>query len=114
MVVVPVKWLPYLLIFTGVYGLVSGDQEFSTGTSLFFIVIGAIWLYLKHGARPAASPAKSTVGIAAPVAPSSGEVGTDSPKTPAPSSDSTRYCPCCGAACADPNSVYCSSCGTKL
>lgn len=49
MMVIPVKWLPYLMVIAGIFGLVSGDE--SVGFSIAVTAIGGVWLYFKHSGK---------------------------------------------------------------
>ena len=49
MVVIPIKCLPYLLLIGGGYALVSPEENSLLG--VVFVIIGAVWLYLKHNAK---------------------------------------------------------------
>lgn len=110
MCVIPVKWLPYLFIISGVYGLVSGDMDISTGTAIILIVLGSVWLYLKHSSRPAVSSAKSAEAVTALIESNSVEELVDSSEI----ANRNRYCSCCGAVSVAPESIFCSSCGNML
>ncbi len=49
MVVVPIKWIPYLLVISGIYSLFSGDV--SVVGSLVMLALGSLWLFLKYSYR---------------------------------------------------------------
>lgn len=51
MMVIPVKWIPYILTLGGIIGLLSGNE--SVGFSLFMIAAGGIWLYFRHAGNTA-------------------------------------------------------------
>lgn len=46
MVVLPVKWIPYLLVFTGIVCLITGEVDPVAGVVM--TAIGGMWLYFKH------------------------------------------------------------------
>ena len=46
MMVIPMKWMPFLLTFTGIVTLVSGEVDVSAG--LVMTAIGGIWLFFKY------------------------------------------------------------------
>ncbi|MBR3929814.1 MAG: hypothetical protein IKJ65_12530 [Clostridia bacterium] len=49
MMVVPVKWIPYLLVIAGIFGLASGEE--SIGLSIGMAAVGGVWLYFKHSGK---------------------------------------------------------------
>ena len=46
--VVPMKWLPYLLVIGGIGMLSSGED---TGIGILAAALGGIWLYFKHSGK---------------------------------------------------------------
>lgn len=48
MMVIPIKWLPWLLVFVGIGGLITGeDLALCIGCG----VVGGLWLYAKYRPR---------------------------------------------------------------
>lgn len=50
MFVVPMKWMPFLLVIAGVFALFTG--EMSVLGSLVMIAVGGGWLWLRYGLAP--------------------------------------------------------------
>ena len=44
MIVIPMKWMPWLLLFCGAYGIFTGENLVSY---LIIGTIGGIWLYFR-------------------------------------------------------------------
>ena len=94
MMYIKFKWLPWIVIIAGVYGLFSG--EWDPILAIVFIAAGGIWAYLWYGNKKSSS---STANSVVPPAP-------QVPYTP-------KVCPNCGSAVED-GMVFCSKCGTKV
>ena len=49
MMVLPIKWIPYLLVICGIFSLATGEE--SVGFGIITTAIGGIWLYFKHSGK---------------------------------------------------------------
>ena len=114
MIIVPVKWLPYLLVFSGLYAMLGGEDFGSRFTGLLLLVAGGIWIYYRRKGK--SNPSEPTVNENKP--------SPDITKTSVQKSQLTlntgsmketpkRICPNCGHSnlC---DSIYCEECGERL
>lgn len=54
MIILPLKWMPYLLVVCGLICLFSGEAP--VGVSIIMTLVGAVWTLLKHACKsPAAN-----------------------------------------------------------
>ena len=104
MVVFPLKWLPYLLVIGGLYGVISGEE---VGFGIVALVVGGIWLFLKHSNGSSSSRSSSSSSTSGPSSPSNNTAVTKA--------ESKAICP--NPECHHsnpPEALYCEHCGTKL
>lgn len=105
MMVIPLKWFPWLILIVGIVVMVGGEA----GTGLIMTAIGAAWLFLRSRSKQknAQSSAGSRNQAPPPVRP------TGSTNSTAQTDQRAAFCPSCGAR-VDSNAAYCVSCGHKL
>lgn len=101
MIFVKLKWLPWIFIAAGVYGLFSG--EWDPFMAIIFIVIGGAGAYFFYGNKKGSSPAAtSRITPSEPI-----KISPNEPVIP------SNVCPGCGAP-VEEGMIFCSKCGTKV
>ena len=48
MLVVPMKWVPYLLVFGGLIRLFGLTTDYDITSAIVMFAIGGIWLYIRY------------------------------------------------------------------
>ena len=112
MFVVPLKWLPYLLVFAGVGGIFIGED---VGLSVGLLVVGGIWLLLKRNssANKSSGTGSTRPNIGTPNANNNLPKMTLQDSKQKSESTAVRYCPRCGQA--NPgDALFCSRDGERL
>ena len=59
MLVIPMKWVPYLLVFVGLGRLFGLSTDFDITAAIVMLVIGGIWLYLRYSSNSKSSTEKT-------------------------------------------------------
>lgn len=112
MMVIPMKWFPWLILIVGVITLAGGEAE----TGFVMVAVGGIWLFLRSQSKN-----KGSAGSSSQSAPSAGTIDPP-PKQPSQTVQTGQgpqakqhvsFCPVCGAR-ANSGAAFCMSCGTKL
>lgn len=127
MIVMPVRLVPYILIGGGILGFFVGDGEAEIYiASVICIIIGALWLWIRHSdsgkskgtAAAAAKPANTAKTVPSPAAKTVNTVSTASAQTAktadAAAAPAKKTCSACGKVMDEDGLVFCPFCGTKL
>ena len=59
MLVIPMKWVPYLLVFVGLICLVRPNSGEELIGGIVLLVLGGIWLYLRYSSNSKSSTEKT-------------------------------------------------------
>ena len=108
MFVVPLKWLPYLLVAVGLYCLITEDPDLGMAGSIVMTSIGVIWLCIQSGMKRDAARKTQAQQAAQPVTPAPvvQQTGT-------PAQGAKNFCTRCGAKISQ-NDKFCAGCGNAL
>lgn len=117
MFVYKLSWLPWILVFGGLYGAAEGVSE-----AMIMSLIGGLWLYFKYQNNNSGTTSQS--GTASKPAVSSKTVNSapkavtavqSAPKTQPveQAKPAGKFCRHCGAK-VEPDDIYCVECGEKL
>ena len=114
MMVIPLKWLPWLILIVGLITLAGGEAE----TGLVMIAVGGVWLFLRNLGKNKSNENTAQNSQSAPSARTSTPQATQPSQTAQTRQDTqteqrVSFCPVCGAR-ADSGATFCTSCGTKL
>lgn len=105
MMVIPLKWFPWLILIVGIVVMVEGEA----GTGLIMAAIGAVWLFLRS--RSKQKSAQSSAGSHNQAPPPVQR--TNNTNSTAQTNQRAAFCPSCGARVSG-DAAYCVSCGHKL
>jgi hypothetical protein len=101
--IVKVKWLPWIFIIAGLYGLFSG--EWNALLAIIVIALGGVGAYYFYGGKGSGStPNTRPTGYHPPVEPHSAQI---------PAANGEKVCPNCGAP-VEEGMLFCSKCGTRV
>lgn len=107
---IKVKWLPWLFIIAGVYGLFSG--EMNALLAIIVIALGGAGAYFFYGNKSSGSTQNTRpTGYNPPVEPKNPVIDTHPAHIPAANGE--KICPSCGAP-VEEGMLFCSKCGTKV
>ena len=120
MFVFKLSWLPWILVFGGLYFAAEGAPE-----AIIMSVIGGLWLYFKYKNKNSGTTSQSGTASSASKPAVSGKTVKSAPKavTAVQSAPKTqpveqakpvgKFCRHCGTK-VEPDDIYCVECGEKL
>ncbi len=110
MYIVKVKWLPWIFIIAGLYGLFSG--EWNAFLAIIVIALGGVGAYYFYGGKSSGStPNTRPTGYNPPTEPKHTDITAHPAQVPAATGE--KVCPNCGAP-VEEGMFFCSKCGTKV
>lgn len=120
MFVYKLSWLPWMLVFAGLYGASEGASE-----AIIMSVIGGLWLYFKYKNNNSGTTSQSGTASSASKPAVSGKTVKSAPKAVTavqsapktqpvePAKPAGKFCRHCGTK-VEPDDIYCVECGEKL
>ena len=105
MMVIPLKWLPWLLVIGGIALIADGETE-----GVIALIIGVVWLILRSPSKGSTSQSASSAKTATTQITTQTKQPSQQPKQTV---QSDAVCPVCGTH-ADNGVIFCPNCGTKL